>query len=139
MIVMMKRDMHSDINKEEIKRMSAHIVYENDVFGFEYGIEPKIKHKKAKLNCGNPVWAYVVFELSDGGECFEIMNMENIRNLAKRYPKLYYGDFWKTKLEKTVNNIMTERALKYIHLKRESEKAAATGEAVKIRNLKYLN
>ncbi len=51
----------------EVSIIQAHTVYENDVFDFEYGLDPGLKHIPAKVNRGEPVWFYGMFKTKDGG------------------------------------------------------------------------
>ncbi len=54
----------------DIKSIQAQIVYQNDGFDFEFGLEAKLIHKPAKTNRGEPEWVYAVFKTVNGGEGF---------------------------------------------------------------------
>ncbi|MGN0163421.1 MAG: recombinase RecT, partial [Candidatus Ornithomonoglobus sp.] len=71
----------------QTKRISAHVVYENDEFDYEYGLEPMLKHKPAKTNRGKAGYVYAVYNLVNGGYAFEVMSIEDIRNHALKYSK----------------------------------------------------
>lgn len=115
----------------EVKTVGAQIVYENDEFDFEYGLEPKLKHKPAKSDRGDPVWVYAMFKLNNGGEGFEVMSIENIREHAKRYSKSYNNGPWQTNFEEMAKKTMIKRVLKYAPLKSEFVKAVAADGTVK--------
>lgn len=45
----------------DIKDIQAHEVYENDLFEFEYGLEPKLKHVPTMKDRGEVIAYYAVF------------------------------------------------------------------------------
>jgi len=114
----------------DVKTIQAHIVYENDEFEFEYGLEPQLKHVPAKENRGKAVWAYAVFKLVNGGEGFEVMSMEDIRAHAKRYSKAYNSGPWQTNFEEMAKKTIIKRVLKYAPMKTEFVRGAAMDETV---------
>lgn len=68
----------------EIKDIQAHEVYENDVFEYEFGLEPKLKHIPATHDRGEIIMYYAVFHIVNGGYGFEVMSKEDIINHAKK-------------------------------------------------------
>lgn len=69
-----------------IHSVTANEVYSNDVFEYELGLTPKLKHIPAEGNRGEFRGAYVVFEHKDGSPTFEYMPKERIdmvMNLSK--------------------------------------------------------
>ena len=115
----------------EVKTVGAQIVYENDEFDFEFGLEPKLKHKPAKSNRGEPAWVYAMFKLINGGEGFEVMSIENIREHAKKYSKSYNSGPWQTNFEEMAKKTMIKKVLKYAPLKSDFVRAMAADGTVK--------
>lgn len=63
----------------EVKRVDAHVVYENDEFELSFGTDPKLIHKPALTSDeGDPIGAYAVAHLKDGGIQVEYMKRKEI-------------------------------------------------------------
>ena len=117
----------------EVEVIQAHIVYENDDFTCEYGLEPKLTHKPADTDRGEPVKVYAVFKTKSGGYGFEVMSMEDVRKHAAKYSKAYGSNFspWKTNFEEMAKKTVLKRVLKYAPLKSDFVKAAVQDEVIK--------
>lgn len=117
----------------EVESIQAHVVYENDDFECEYGLEPKLTHKPADSNRGEPVKVYAVFKTKSGGFGFEVMSMEDVRRHAAKYSKSYSSSFspWKTNFEEMAKKTVLKRVLKYAPLKSDFVRAAVQDETIK--------
>jgi recombination protein RecT len=117
----------------EVEVIQAHVVYENDEFTCEYGLDPKLTHKPADSNRGNPIKVYAVFKTKSGGFGFEVMSMEDVRKHAEKYSKAYSGSFspWKTSFEEMAKKTVLKRVLKYAPLKSDFVRAAVQDEVIK--------
>lgn len=116
----------------EVEVIQAHVVYANDEFECEYGLEPKLTHKPADSNRGEPVKVYAVFKTKSGGYGFEVMSMEDVRQHAAKYSKAYSSfSPWKTNFEEMAKKTVLKRVLKYAPLKSEFVKAAVQDEVIK--------
>lgn len=117
----------------EVESIQAQIVYENDNFKVQYGLEPKLEHIPADTNRGNPVKVYALFRTKSGGYGFEVMSMEDIRNHAKKYSKAYDSSCspWKNNFEEMAKKTVLKRVLKYAPLKSDFVKGVATDETIK--------
>jgi recombination protein RecT len=117
----------------EVEVIQAHVVYENDEFTCEYGLDPKLTHKPADSNRGNPVKVYAVFKTKSGGFGFEVMSMEDVRKHAEKYSKAYSSSFspWKTSFEEMAKKTVLKRVLKYAPLKSDFVRAAVQDEVIK--------
>ena len=66
-------------NSGQISAISAHVVYKNDDFDYELGLDPKLTHKPVidgapgELRC-----AYAIAKLKDGSTQFEVMTRTQI-------------------------------------------------------------
>ena len=66
-------------NSGLIKTISAEVVYENDLFDFELGTNPKLTHKPAILgDRGKPTCVYAIAVTTNEGVYYEVMNMDQI-------------------------------------------------------------
>lgn len=117
----------------EVEVIQAHVVYANDEFECEYGLVPKLTHKPADANRGEPVKVYAVFKTKSGGYGFEVMSMEDVRKHAAKYSKAYKSDYspWKTNFEEMAKKTVLKRVLKYAPLKSDFVKAAVQDEVIK--------
>ena len=105
----------------EVKSVQAHEVYENDVFEYEYGLEPKLKHVPAKTNRGNVTHYYAVFTTKDGGFGFEVMSIEDINDFARKFSKSFNSATspWKTNFDAMAKKTVLKQVLRYAPLKTE--------------------
>ena len=58
----------------EVEIVQAHVVYENDTFEYQYGLDPKLVHVPADTDRGDPVKVYAMFRTKSGGSGFEVMS-----------------------------------------------------------------
>ena len=117
----------------EVEVIQAHVVYENDEFECEYGLDPKLTHKPADSDRGEPIKVYAVFKTKSGGYGFEVMSMDDVRKHAEKYSKAYNNSFspWKTNFEEMAKKTVLKRVLKYAPLKSEFVRAAVQDEVIK--------
>ena len=117
----------------EVEVIQAHVVYENDEFTCEYGLEPKLIHKPADHNRGEAIKVYAVFKTKSGGFGFEVMSMDDVRRHAAKYSKAYNSGFspWKTNFEEMAKKTVLKRVLKYAPLKSDFVRQAVQDETVK--------
>lgn len=107
----------------DFQSIEAHIVYENDEFEYELGLEPKLKHKPAMKNRGEMVWVYAVYKLRSGGYGFEVMSKEDVEKHRDKYSQAKSFSPWVTNFEAMAKKTVIKQALKYAPLKSEFVKA----------------
>lgn len=117
----------------EVEVVQAHIVYANDKFECEYGLEPKLTHIPADKDRGEAVKVYAMFKTKSGGYGFEVMSMEDVRIHAEKYSKAYGTSFspWKTNFEEMAKKTVLKKCLKYAPLKSDFVKGIVQDGAVK--------
>ena len=117
----------------EVEVVQAHIVYENDTFECEYGLEPKLTHTPADKDRGEPIKVYAVFKTKSGGYGFEVMSMDDIRKHASKYSKSYGSSYspWKTNFEEMAKKTVLKRVLKYAPLKSDFVRGITQDESIK--------
>ena len=117
----------------EVEVIQSHIVYENDEFECEYGIDTKLSHKPAMKDRGEPIKVYAVFKTKSGGYGFEVMSMEDVKAHAAKYSKAYNSSFspWKTNFEEMAKKTVLKRVLKYAPLKSDFVRAVVQDETIK--------
>lgn len=117
----------------EVESIQAHVVYANDTFECEYGLSPKLTHKPAEKDRGEPVKVYAVFKTKGGGFGFEVMSMDDVRKHAAKYSKAYNSSFspWKSDFEGMAKKTVLKRVLKYAPLKTEFVRAVVQDDSIK--------
>lgn len=115
----------------EVKIIQANIVYSNDEFEYELGLEPFLKHKPASADRGVPTHVYAMFHTKDDGYGFAVMSMEEVREHAQKYSKSYGSGPWQTNFEEMAKKTVLKRVLKYAPLKSEFVRAVSCDETVK--------
>ena len=115
----------------EVKMIDAQTVYENDEFEYELGMDPVLKHKPARTNRGNPIYFYATFKLTNGGQGFQVMSIEDVQDHAKKYSKTYNNGPWQTNFEEMAKKTVLKKLLKYAPLKTEFVKQVTSDETIK--------
>lgn len=117
----------------EISDIQAHVVYENDTFDCEYGLEPKLRHRPADKDRGAPIKVYAIFKTKSGGFGFEVMSIDDIKIHAAKYSKAYGSQYspWQTNFEEMAKKTVLKRVLKYAPLKSDFVRAVVQDESVK--------
>ena len=117
----------------EVEVIQSHVVYANDEFECNYGLEPTLKHTPAAKDRGEPIKVYAMFKTKSGGFGFEVMSMDDVRHHAEKYSKAYNTSFspWKTNFEEMAKKTVLKRVLKYAPLKSDFVRAVVQDETIK--------
>ena len=121
----------------EVKNIQAHVVYENDEFDFQYGLEERLFHRPAMGNRGEATYVYAVFKLINGGNGFEVWPMDAVRKHAETYSPNYSSNYtpWKTNFDAMAKKTVLKQLLKYAPLKSEFVRGIAADETQPILQL----
>lgn len=118
----------------EVSTIGAQVVYANDEFEYELGLNPVLKHKPAMQDRGDPVYVYATFRTKDGGYGFECMSMDDVRRHAQTFSEAYkkgYFSPWTTNFEEMAKKTVLKRVLKYAPLKTDFARQVASDETIK--------
>ena len=117
----------------EVSVIQAHTVYENDVFEYELGMDPKLRHVPARADRGEAVAYYAMFKTKDGGYGFEVMSVDDVQRHAQRYSKSYGSGSspWRSNFDEMAKKTVLKRALKYAPLKSDFVRGVAQDETIK--------
>lgn len=115
---------------DEIITVQAYVVYENDKFEYELGLEPKLKHIPVISNRGEAKFVYAIFKTNNGGYGFEVMSIEDVKEHGKKYSKSFNSQYspWTTNFEEMAKKTVIKKVLKYAPLKTEFATAIAVDE-----------
>jgi recombination protein RecT len=106
--------------------ISAEIVYENDLFDFEKGLNEKLVHKPKLTDRGEMIAAYAVAKLKDGGAQFIVMSKQEI-NDVKNQAKAQWGP-WVSHFNEMAQKTVVRRLFKWLPSSVEMQKAAILDE-----------
>lgn len=113
-----------------IQSIYAHVVYENDEFEYELGLEPKLQHKPSmEANKGQFVGAYAVARFKDGGYQFEFMSkaeIEKRKGRSKAADSSYSP--WATDYEEMAKKTVVRHMWKYLPISVELQQQVAYDE-----------
>lgn len=115
----------------EVSNIQAQEVYENDVFEFEYGLEPKLRHVPAKKDRGDVICYYAIFKMKDGGYNFGVMSVDDARKHGQKYSKSYSFGPWQSNFDEMAKKTVLKKVLKYAPLKSDFVRAVAQDETIK--------
>ena len=117
----------------DVEVVQAHIVYENDSFECEFGLEPKLTHVPADTNRGKAVKVYAMFKTKAGGYGFEVMSMDDVKNHAQKYSKSFGSSYspWSTNFEEMAKKTVLKKCLKYAPLKSDFVRGVVQDGAIK--------
>lgn len=119
---------------DEVATIQAHEVHENDVFEYELGLNPTLRHIPALTNRGKVILYYAMFKLVNGGFAFEVMSREDIEAHARKYSKSYgsgYSSPWATNFDEMAKKTVLKKALKYAPLKSDFARGIAADGSIK--------
>lgn len=112
------------------KSLDAQIVYENDVFEYEYGLNPRLVHRPSLSNRGKPIAYYAVASTSTGGSAFVVMSPEDIEAVRKR-AKTKNGGPWSTDYGPMAKKTCIRQLFKLLPKSVELSRAVAHDETVR--------
>lgn len=117
----------------EVSIIQAQTVYEHDLFEYELGLDPKLRHVPATSNRGKAIAYYAMFKTKDGGFGFEVMSADDVREHAQKYSKAYSSGSspWKSNFDEMAKKTVLKRALKYAPLRSDFVKQVVQDETIK--------
>lgn len=118
-----------------MQTIQAQTVYENDEFEYEYGLNPKLIHRPATSDRGEPVYFYGLFKTQNGGYGYSCMSKLEMDCFAKTYSTAFGSSYspWQTNYEEMAKKTVIKQALKYAPISTEFQRALSTDETIKSR------
>lgn len=118
---------------KDIQTIQAQCVYENDIFEYELGLEPKLVHRPALKDRGELILVYALWKSGNGGYGFEVMSKEDIDTHARKFSQSFGSNYspWKTNYEEMAKKTVIKKCLKYAPLRSDFMKAVSNDETIK--------
>lgn len=106
----------------QIVRIESRLVYENDTFQIEYGLQPKLEHKPClRGHRGDILCVYAIAELKDGSRQVEVMTISEVEAIRDR--SSFPSGPWKEHFGEMARKTVIRRIAKYLPLTIEVAKA----------------
>lgn len=112
------------------RSLDAQVVHENDAFEYEYGLEPKLRHKPSLGNRGEAYLYYAVATLTTGGSAFVVMSKADVEAIRARSKAKNDGP-WKTDYDAMAKKTAVRQLFKLIP--KSPQLAAAIGQDETVR------
>ena len=96
--------------------LTREVVFENDEFEYELGLDMKLRHKPAMKDRGKAIGYYAIARLNNGGLNFAFMSVDDIEQHAKKYSKAYsYSSSpWKSDFDAMAKKTVLKKVLKFM-------------------------
>lgn len=117
----------------QLAKIYAEVVYENDTFTYERGLDPKLNHTPTMGERGEIRCVYAVYHLKDGFSDFVVLSVADIEGYRKRSPSQSHGlsGAWKTDYAAMAKKTAIRRLSTYLPLQvDEIESAVSSDEAI---------
>lgn len=117
---------------KQYKHIGAEVVYANDEFDYELGLDPKLTHKPAKSNRGEPVFYYACYTLLNGGQSFVVMSKDDMVEYKNKFSKATSAmSPWNTNFDSMAKKTVLKQLLKYAPKSADMAHAISADESVK--------
>lgn len=118
---------------KQVQTIQAQIVYENDYFEYELGIDSKLIHRPALEERGEMKCVYALFKMENGGYGFEVLSKQDCIRHAERYSPGMNSNYspWKSDFEAMCKKTAIKKVLKFAPLQADALRAIASDETIK--------
>lgn len=117
----------------DVVNLGAYMVYKNDEFHAQYGLNPDITHVPTLGERGDPIAVYAYYKTKDGGYGFEVMSIEDVRKHAQKFSeaaKKGWSSPWDSNFEEMAKKTVLKKVLKYAPLSTEVASKIGMDETV---------
>lgn len=112
------------------KALDAQVVYENDHFEYEFGLQPKLIHRPQLSDRGKAIAYYAVASTTSGGSGFVVLSPEDIERIRTRSRAKDDGP-WKTDYDAMAKKTCIRQLFKFMPKSSELANALAADETVR--------
>lgn len=111
----------------QIMSINARVVYANDSFRYQYGLDETIEHVPADGDRGDMTHVYAVAKLKDGGVQFEVMSKADVLKV-KQSSKAGSNGPWVSHFDEMAKKTVIRRLFKYLPVSIEMTRAVVLDE-----------
>ncbi|MGK4583461.1 recombination protein RecT [Kitasatospora sp. HPMI-4] len=112
------------------RSLAAEVVYENDHFEWEKGLEPRLEHRPVLANRGRPVAYYAVATTVNGGSAFVVMSPEDVEQHRKHSRSGNSGP-WRDHYDAMAKKTCVRELFKLLPVSVELSQAIAHDESIR--------
>ena len=109
-----------------VQSITAHVVYENDEFDYEYGLNEMLRHKPAKTNRGEAIFYYAVYKLRDGGYGFEVLSKEDAEAHRDKFSKAKTYGPWVDNFDAMALKTVVKQMVKWMPISIDIQQSLST-------------
>lgn len=114
----------------EVLSIDAQVVYEQDGFEIEYGLDQKLVHRPCiDADPGKAIGYYVIVRFRDGGYQYKFMPLHEIEKHRKRSKATGFSP-WQTDYDEMAKKTVFRSMFKWLPLSIEDMRAASTDEVI---------
>lgn len=115
----------------EVQSIETHIVYTEDKFNLQLGIDTKIEHMPfLEGDRGAPRLVYGVARFKDGGHHFEWMSLSDVEKIRRKSKATTDSGPWSTDYEQMIRKTLIRRMSNYLPMSIEFANALTIDDAV---------
>lgn len=120
------------MRSDKIESIVAETVCQNDLFDFQYGLNPNLMHKPALINKGSAYAYYTVVKFRGGGFHIKVMGIEEIERFKKRSQSAQYSSSpWVTDYDEMAKKTVIRSIFRYLPVSNEIMTYAGKDSVVK--------
>lgn len=112
------------------KSLSAQVVYENDHFEYEFGLDQKLVHRPSLSGRGKPIAYYAVATTVSGGSAFVVLSTEDVEK-HRKHSAFPNGGPWKDHYEAMAKKTCVRELFKLLPVSVELAQATAQDNTVR--------
>ena len=115
----------------QYRNIQSQIVYENDEFDIEYGLNPRLKHvPNTEKDRGEVKGYYAVYNLINGGQGFEYMTKAEVERHAQKFSQSFKNGPWQSDFDEMAKKTVLKKLLKYAPMSTELQEVTSIDERV---------
>lgn len=109
-----------------VQSITAHVVYENDEFEYEYGLNEILRHKPARSNRGEAIFYYAVYKMRNGGYGFEVLSKEDVEDHRDKFSKAKTHGPWVDNFDAMALKTVVKQMVKWMPISIDIQQSLST-------------
>ena len=113
-----------------LKDLTVAIVYENDLFDYELGDEPRLRHRPTLKSRGEKLGCYCIMRTKEGGIYRDYMSKEDIEDLIRKVKGEKTSKIWKNWPDEMWKKTVIRRLAKRVPLPIDCDSVVTADNAI---------